>query len=88
MDGNTLRASVSVPGVPADWAALPRETTALLVEFRAADEAGQAAFERAADAVVAGLDLVRPAASVTNAFTRDAGTIAGYWKARKAFVTA
>ncbi|PSK73920.1 FAD-binding oxidoreductase [Streptomyces sp. CS149] len=88
MDGNTLRASVSVPGVPADWSALPRETTALLVEFRAADEAGQAAFDRAADAVVAGLDLVRPAASVTNAFTRDAGTIAGYWKARKAFVTA
>ncbi|MFE7140810.1 FAD-binding and (Fe-S)-binding domain-containing protein [Streptomyces sp. NPDC057644] len=88
MDGNTLRASVSVPGVPADWAALPRETTALLVEFRAADEAGQEAFERAADAVVAGLDLVRPAASVTNAFTRDAGAIAGYWKARKAFVTA
>ncbi|OSC74278.1 FAD-binding oxidoreductase [Streptomyces sp. BF-3] len=88
MDGNTLRASVSVPGVPADWAVLPRETTALLVEFRAADEAGQAAFERAAGAVVAGLDLVRPAASVTNAFTRDAGTIAGYWKARKAFVTA
>ncbi len=88
MDGNTLRASVSVPGVPADWAALPRETTALLVEFRAADEAGQEAFERAADTVVADLDLVRPAASVTNAFTRDAGTIAGYWKARKAFVTA
>ncbi len=88
MDGNTLRASVSVPGVPADWAALPRETTALLVEFRAADEAGQVAFEQAADTVVAGLDLVRPAASVTNAFTRDAGTIAGYWKARKAFVTA
>ncbi|WP_069742563.1 FAD-binding and (Fe-S)-binding domain-containing protein [Streptomyces sp. EN23] len=88
MDGNTLRASVSVPGVPADWAALPRETTALLVEFRAADEAGRAAFERAANAVVAGLDLVRPAASVTNAFTRGPGTIAGYWKARKAFVTA
>lgn len=88
MDGNTLRASVSVPGVPADWAALPRTTTALLVEFRAADEAGQEAFERAADAVVADLDLVVPAVSVTNAFTRDAGAIAGYWKARKAFVTA
>ncbi|MFJ6609628.1 FAD-binding and (Fe-S)-binding domain-containing protein [Streptomyces sp. NPDC091289] len=88
MDGNTLRASVSVPGVPADWAALPRTTTALLVEFRAADEAGLEAFERAADAVVADLDLVVPAASVTNTFTRDAGTIAGYWKARKAFVTA
>ncbi len=88
MDGNTLRASVSVKGVPADWAALPRETAALLVEFRAPDEAAQAAYERAAAEVLRGLDLVVPAASVTNAFTRDAGTVAGYWKARKAFVTA
>lgn len=88
MDGNTLRASVSVPGVPADWAELPRETAALLVEFRAPDEAGQRAYEEAAARVVEGLDLVAPVASVTNAFTRDAGTISGYWKARKAFVTA
>ncbi|MFF9844584.1 FAD-binding and (Fe-S)-binding domain-containing protein [Streptomyces sp. NPDC013740] len=88
MDGNTLRASVSVPGVPADWAELPKETAALLVEFRAPDEAGQRAYEEAAARVMAGLDLVAPVASVTNAFTRDAGTIAGYWKARKAFVTA
>ncbi|WP_328723060.1 FAD-binding oxidoreductase [Streptomyces sp. NBC_00247] len=88
MDGNTLRASVSVRGVPADWAALPRETTALLVEFRAPDEAAQEAYERAAAEVVAGLSLVAPAASVTNAFTRDPGTVNGYWKARKAFVTA
>ncbi|MFJ9641034.1 FAD-binding and (Fe-S)-binding domain-containing protein [Streptomyces sp. NPDC101178] len=88
MDGNTLRASVSVKGVPADWAALPRETAALLVEFRAPDEAGQEAYEAAAAEVMRGLDLVVPATSVTNAFTRDAGTIAGYWKARKAFVTA
>ncbi|MYT94792.1 FAD-binding protein [Streptomyces sp. SID8359] len=88
MDGNTLRASVSVQGVPADWAALPRETAALLVEFRAPDETAQEAYERAAAELMRGLDLVAPAASVTNAFTRDAGTIAGYWKARKAFVTA
>lgn len=88
MDGNTLRASVSVQGVPADWAALPKETTALLVEFRAPDEAGQEAYERAAASVVEGLDLVAPVASVTNEFTRDAGVVAGYWKARKAFVTA
>ncbi|MFD9426182.1 MULTISPECIES: FAD-binding and (Fe-S)-binding domain-containing protein [unclassified Streptomyces] len=88
MDGNTLRASVSVQGVPADWAALPKETAALLVEFRAPDEAGQEEYERAADAVVAGLDLVAPAASVTNEFTRDTKAISGYWKARKAFVTA
>ncbi len=88
MDGNTLRASVSVRGVPADWAGLPRETAALLVEFRAPDEAGQEAFERAAAQVVDRLDLVAPVPSVTNAFTRDPKVISGYWKARKAFVTA
>ncbi|MFJ7156434.1 FAD-binding and (Fe-S)-binding domain-containing protein [Streptomyces sp. NPDC101118] len=88
MDGNTLRASVSVAGVPADWAGLPRDTTALLVEFRAPDEAGRAEYERRAAEVLAGLELVAPVASVTNAFTRDPAVIAGYWKARKAFVTA
>lgn len=88
MDGNTLRASVSVRGVPADWAGLPKETAALLVEFRAPDEEGQQAYERAAADVVRKLELVRPVTSVTNEFTRDAGTISGYWKARKAFVTA
>jgi D-lactate dehydrogenase len=79
---------VSVQGVPADWAEVPHDTTALLVEFRAPDEARQEAYERAAAEVVAGLDLVAPVASVTNEFTRDAKTIHGYWKARKAFVTA
>ncbi|WP_030253726.1 FAD-binding and (Fe-S)-binding domain-containing protein [Streptomyces violens] len=88
MDGNTLRASVRVAGVPADWAALPTETTALLVEFRAPDEERQAAFEEAAQQVLSDLELVAPVESVTNEFTRDPGTIAGYWKARKAFVTA
>ncbi|WP_329624758.1 FAD-binding oxidoreductase [Streptomyces sp. NBC_01255] len=88
MDGNTLRASVSVSGVPADWAELPKETAALLVEFRAPDAAGREAYERAAGTVLAGLDLVAPVASVENAFTRDPKRINGYWKARKAFVTA
>ncbi|MGW7019680.1 FAD-binding and (Fe-S)-binding domain-containing protein [Streptomyces decoyicus] len=88
MDGNTLRASVSVAGVPADWAALPKETTALLVEFRAPDEAAQEAYERAAAQVLTELELVAPVASVTNAFTRDPAAIGGYWKARKAFVAA
>ncbi|MGW1375136.1 FAD-binding and (Fe-S)-binding domain-containing protein [Streptomyces sp. NPDC002446] len=88
MDGNTLRASVSVAGVPADWAALPKETAALLVEFRAPDEAAQEAYERAAAQVLAGLELVAPVASVTNGFTREPGTISGYWRARKAFVAA
>ncbi|MEV8020097.1 FAD-binding and (Fe-S)-binding domain-containing protein [Streptomyces sp. NPDC086554] len=88
MDGNTLRASTSVAGVPADWGQLPKSTAALLVEFRAPDEARQEAYEAAASEVVEGLELVAPVASVTNAFTRDAKTIGGYWKARKAFVTA
>ncbi|MEC4020295.1 FAD-binding and (Fe-S)-binding domain-containing protein [Streptomyces sp. H27-D2] len=88
MDGNTLRASVSVEGVPADWAGLPKATTALLVEFRAPDEAALRGCEAAAARAMKGLDLVAPAASVSNGFTREAKAIAGYWKARKAFVTA
>ncbi|MER7515366.1 FAD-binding and (Fe-S)-binding domain-containing protein [Streptomyces sp. NPDC126499] len=91
MDGNTLRASVRVSGVPADWAELPGDTTALLVEFRAPDASALAAYEEAAVRVVADLELVAPVASVAdtcNVFTRDARTIAGYWKARKAFVAA
>lgn len=88
MDGNTLRASVKVAGVPADWAELPKGTAALLVEFRAPDTAAQEAYERAAAAVLDELELIAPVASVSNAFTRDPGTIAGYWKARRAFVTA
>ncbi|MEU3725017.1 FAD-binding and (Fe-S)-binding domain-containing protein [Streptomyces sp. NPDC031705] len=88
MDGNTLRASVRVAGVPGDWAELPKETAALLVEFRAPDAAGRAACERRAAAVLPALELVAPVPSVTNAFTGDPAAIAGYWKARKAFVTA
>ncbi|MFD7909131.1 FAD-binding and (Fe-S)-binding domain-containing protein [Streptomyces sp. NPDC059752] len=88
MDGNTLRASVSVAGVPADWADLPRETTALLVEFRAPDEAGRDACAQRAARLLDGLDLIAPVASVTNAFTHDPKTVGGYWRARKAFVTA
>ncbi|MBM4792358.1 FAD-binding oxidoreductase [Streptomyces sioyaensis] len=88
MDGNTLRASVRVAGVPADWAGLPQETTALLVEFRAPDEAALDAYERAGRAVLTELELVRPVASVSNDFTRDPAVLGGYWKARKAFVTA
>ncbi|GEB47887.1 FAD-binding and (Fe-S)-binding domain-containing protein [Streptomyces cacaoi] len=88
MDGNTLRASVSVQGVPQDWAQLPREATALLVEFRSPDEETQREREQAAREVLDRLELIEPVASVTNELTRDTGTIASYWKARKAFVTA
>ncbi|MFD0123371.1 FAD-binding and (Fe-S)-binding domain-containing protein [Streptomyces virginiae] len=88
MDGNTLRASVSVAGVPSDWADLPRATTALLVEFRAADRAGRDACADRAARVLEGLDLVAPVASITNTFAGDPRTVGGYWQARKAFVTA
>ncbi|MFJ8667466.1 FAD-binding and (Fe-S)-binding domain-containing protein [Streptomyces sp. NPDC093600] len=88
MDGNTLRASARVPGAPADWAELPSESAALLVEFRAPDAAALEAYEEETGRVLEGLDLVAPVGSVDNAFTRDPGTIARLWKARKAFVTA
>ncbi|QGV81862.1 FAD-binding and (Fe-S)-binding domain-containing protein [Streptomyces ficellus] len=88
MDGNTLRASVQVDGVPADWAGLPGPAAALLVEFRAPDAAALASYERAAARVLERVELAAPVASVTNDFTRDARRIGGYWKARKAFVAA
>ncbi|MEW2626160.1 FAD-binding and (Fe-S)-binding domain-containing protein [Streptomyces sp. NPDC048106] len=88
MDGNTLRACASVDGVPADWAELPRETAALLVEFRAPDEAAHQANRRAAAEVLARLTLVAPVASATNRFVEDAATIRTYWHAREAFMTA
>ncbi|RST12536.1 FAD-binding oxidoreductase [Streptomyces sp. WAC05374] len=88
MDGNTLRSSVRVDGVPADWADLPGPATALLVEFRAPDTAALEEYERAAARVLEEVGTVAPVPSVTNGFTRDARTIGGYWKARKAFVAA
>ncbi|MBD0418203.1 FAD-binding oxidoreductase [Streptomyces sp. TRM S81-3] len=88
MDGNTLRACASVDGVPADWAELPRETAALLVEFRAPDASTHEANRRAAADVLARLTLVAPVASVTNRFIDDPATIGMYWHAREAFMTA
>ncbi|MEU3862511.1 FAD-binding and (Fe-S)-binding domain-containing protein [Streptomyces sp. NPDC028722] len=88
MDGNTLRACASVDGVPADWAELPRDTAALLVEFRAPDAAGHQAHRRAAAGVLAGLTLVAPVPSVINRFIEDAATVRTYWHAREAFMTA
>ncbi|MFF3576047.1 FAD-binding and (Fe-S)-binding domain-containing protein [Streptomyces mirabilis] len=88
MDGNTLRACASVEGVPADWADLPRETAALLVEFRAPDESAHQANRQAAAGVHEQLTLVAPVASVSNRFIEDPGTIRTYWHAREAFMTA
>ncbi|MEY9933924.1 FAD/FMN-containing dehydrogenase [Catenulispora sp. GP43] len=88
MDGNTLRACASVDGVPADWADIPREAAALLVEFRAADESARQAHRGAAAAVTAKLSLVSPVASITNRFIDDPQAIRTYWHAREAFMTA
>ena len=88
MDAAVLRASVSVPGVPKEWAELPAECAALLVEFRAADEVELAAYERVARRVCADLGLIRPVPSADAGFTRDPARIAALWQARKAFVTA
>lgn len=88
MDGNTLRAAAHVEGVPEEWADIPAENTALLVEFRAPDEPTRAAHEKAAARIARSLPLVRPVSSITNRFVRDARTIHMYWRAREAFVTA
>ncbi|MGW1255592.1 FAD-binding and (Fe-S)-binding domain-containing protein [Streptomyces sp. NPDC002513] len=88
MDGNTLRACASVHGVPEDWADLPQETAALLVEFRAPDEATRQAHRQAAAEVQAQLTLVAPVPSVINRFIEDPATIRTYWHAREAFMTA
>ncbi len=88
MDGHVLRASVGVDGVPAEWAALPVECAALLVEFRAADDTELAAYERAARRICDDLGLVAPVPSASNDFTRDPAVVAGLWRVRKAFVTA
>jgi D-lactate dehydrogenase len=88
MDGHVLRASAGVEGVPAEWAEVPKECAALLVEFRAADETELAAYERAARRVCDDLGLIVPVPSAGNDFTRDPAVIAGLWRARKAFVTA
>ncbi|MFD7729252.1 FAD-binding and (Fe-S)-binding domain-containing protein [Kitasatospora phosalacinea] len=88
MDGNTLRALAPVRGVPDDWARIPREVAALLVEFRAPDDRTLDGYEEAARRAVERLALVRPVESAGNAFTRDRAVAAAYWHAREAFVTA
>jgi D-lactate dehydrogenase len=61
MDGHALRACATAPGAPQDWARLPPETAALLVEFRAADDVELAAYERAARRICDDLGLITPA---------------------------
>ncbi|HEY5837245.1 FAD-binding and (Fe-S)-binding domain-containing protein, partial [Streptomyces sp.] len=88
MDGHVLRACASVPGASPEWAELPAECAALLVEFRAADGIELAAYERVARRISDDLGLVTPVPSADNGFTRDPVRIAALWRAREAFVTA
>ncbi|MEV6012520.1 FAD-binding and (Fe-S)-binding domain-containing protein [Streptomyces sp. NPDC051976] len=88
MDGNALRAVAGVPGGPAEWAGLPRQTTCLLVEFRAADDTELGAYERAARRLCDDLGLIAPVPSADNAFSRDRERAAALWRMRRAFVAA
>ncbi|WP_141726387.1 FAD-linked oxidase C-terminal domain-containing protein, partial [Actinacidiphila rubida] len=88
LDGHALRACGRTPGAPAEWAEVPAECAALLVEFRAADDVELAAYERAARRICDDLGLVSPVASADNAFTRRAAEISAMWRARGAFTAA
>jgi D-lactate dehydrogenase len=77
MDRASLRAVEGKPGVPDRWKTLAGDATALLVEFRAPDEAARAGAERIANATLAGLVLLEPAQ-----FTRDPVLAAQFWNVR------
>ncbi len=71
-------ASHSIPGTPEHWRELPPESAALLVELGAEDDAGLDAQVAAAEAVLAGAPLLRPAG-----FTRDRHAIEVAWTVRE-----
>ncbi|MGD0335288.1 MAG: FAD-binding and (Fe-S)-binding domain-containing protein [Xanthobacteraceae bacterium] len=77
VDRASLRAIEGKPGVPDRWKALPEQATALLVEFRTANDAARSEAERIANATLAGLTLLEPAA-----FTRDPVLAAQFWNVR------
>ncbi len=77
VDRASLRAVEGKPGVPDRWKTLAGKATALLVEFRAPNEAARAEAERIANATLAGLALLEPAE-----FTRDPVLAAQFWNVR------
>ncbi len=77
VDRASLRAIEGKPGVPDRWKALPGQATALLVEFRTPNDAARSEAERIANATLAGLTLLEPAA-----FTRDPVLAAQFWNVR------
>jgi D-lactate dehydrogenase len=78
MDRASLRSVENLPGTPGYLKELPEAAAGLLIEFQAANEAQQRAFESNAAAVLAGLTLLRPAD-----FTSDPIEQATLWKIRK-----
>ncbi|MEE4542154.1 FAD-binding and (Fe-S)-binding domain-containing protein [Streptomyces sp. V4-01] len=96
MDHQALTVCAGVPGAPREWAALPADCAALLVEFRAADDTELAAYERAARRICDDLGLIDPAPAGAGAvavpghndFTRDPDRVAALWRARASFVAA
>ncbi len=77
VDRASLRSVEGKPGVPERWKTLPENATGLLVEFRAPSEAARAEAERTANATLAGMSLLEPAA-----FTRDPALAAQFWSVR------
>jgi D-lactate dehydrogenase len=77
LDRASLRSVEGKPGVPDRWKRLPVNATALLVEFRAADEAARSQAQYTANATLADFNLLEPAE-----FTRDPHLAAQFWNVR------
>jgi len=77
LDRASLGSVEGKPGVPDRWKMLPANATALLVEFRAADEASRSQAQQMANATLADLNLLEPAE-----FTRDPRLAAQFWNVR------
>jgi D-lactate dehydrogenase len=74
----SMKAAQAFVSIPPEWNDAPNEGAALLVEFRADDEARLERDERTALAILAGRPLVEPAR-----FTRDAELTEVYWRVRE-----
>jgi D-lactate dehydrogenase len=81
LDNLSIRATRVISGAPAWMHDIGADDAALLVEYRAADEADLTAFEDAATSALRGIPL-------HGQFTRDAVTANGYWAVRKGLLTA
>ncbi len=81
LDNLSVRSVRVIPGAPEWMHRIGDDDAALLVEYRATDEADLTAFEAAATEALRGIPL-------DGEFTRDAVTANGYWAVRKGLLTA